>query len=85
MGDMAQIVYAFSLMCRYIAKIRRGTAIVDVIIIIGGTEVLCDSICIIGYNTKSDRDRIRCNILRSNSGSSSSISSSNIRTFGFVQ
>ena len=40
----------------YIAKIRRGTAIVDIIIIIGGTEVLFDSIFIIGYNTISDRD-----------------------------
>ena len=45
----------------YIAKIRRGTANVDIIIIIiGSTEVLFDSsICIIGYNTISNRDRIR--------------------------
>ena len=74
----------------YIAKIRRGTAIVDIIIIIGGIEVLFDSVCIIGYNTISDRDRIRYNMFHSSSGSSSgssssSNSSSNIRDVGFVQ
>ena len=55
----------------YIAKIWRGTAIVDIIIIIGGIEVLFDSVCIIGYNTISDRDRIRYNMFHSSSGSSS--------------
>ena len=54
----------------YIAKIRRGTANVDIIfIIIGSTEVLFDSsICIIGYNTISNRDRIRYNMCSSSSG-----------------
>ena len=54
----------------YIAKIRRGTANVDIIIIIiGSTEVLFNSsICIIGYNTISNRDCIRYNMCSSSSG-----------------
>ena len=53
----------------YIAKIRRGTANVDIIIIIiGSTEVLFDSsICTIGYNTISNRDRVRYNMYSSSS------------------